>query len=302
MQIQKCSYGGWNNCLELINDKVRLVITLDVGPRVIFYGFVDGQNLFKNFDEQMGQSGGKEWRNYGGHRLWHAPEVMPRTYFPDNTPVNYKCEGNKVILDCPPETTNNLKKIIEIELDESGSEVKLSHKIFNTGCWDIEFSTWCLTVMAPEGRAIIPQEPFVPHGSSGSDPFSPARPLVLWQYTKMDDPRFIWGAKYIQLKEDSKFDSKQKIGILNKPGWAAYALKGDLFIKKQDYDADAQYPDYNCNAEYFTMPGFLEIETLSPLKRVAPGEYLENCETWSLFKVDVSEDEADIDAKVLPLI
>lgn len=75
-----------------------------------------------------------------------------------------------------------------------------------------------------------------------------------------------------------------------------------MFIKKQDYAAEAQYPDYNCNAEYFTMPGFLEMETLSPLKRVAPGEYLENCETWSLFKADVSEDEADIDAKVLPLI
>ncbi len=302
MQLQKCSYGAWENCLELSNDEVKLVITLDVGPRVIFYGFVDGQNLFKNFDEQIGQTGGDEWKSYGGHRLWHAPEVMPRTYFPDNETVSYEWDGRKLSLDCPPEPDNNLKKIIEIELDANSSEVKLSHKIFNIGLWDIELSAWCLTVMAPEGRAIIPQEPYVAHGSEANESFAPARPLVLWQFTKMSDPRFIWGDKYIQFKEDSKIDSKQEIGILNKQAWMAYSLNGDLFLKKQDYCENAEYPDYNCNAEFFTMPGFLEMETFSPLECIAPGEYVENCESWHLFKVDVSEDEADIDAKILPLI
>jgi hypothetical protein len=299
MEIVKCSYGGWDNCLEISNEQVKLLITLDVGPRVIFYGFIDGQNMFKNFDEQMGLTGGDEWRIYGGHRLWHAPEVEARTYSPDNEPVNYEREKNKIILDCPIEADNKIKKVIEIELDENSTQVKLSHKIYNMDAWDKEFSSWCLSVMAPEGRAIIPQEPYLAHGDGS---FGPARPLVLWPYTNMADPRFNWGEKYIQMKEDSNFDSKQKVGLLNKLGWAAYALKGDLFLKKYDYDADADYPDYNCNSEFFTMPGMLEMETLSPLKRVAPGEYLENNETWQLFKLDVSEDEADIDAKILPLI
>jgi len=299
MEIAKCSYGGWDNCLEISNEQVKLLITLDVGPRVIFYGFADGQNIFKNFDELMGLTGGDEWRIYGGHRLWHSPEVAPRTYSPDNEPVNYEREKNKIILNCPVEADNKLKKIIEVELDENSSEVKLSHKIFNMDLWDKEFSSWCLSVMAPEGRAIIPQEPYLGHGDGS---FGPARPLVLWPYTNMADPRFSWGEKYIQMREDSNFESKQKIGLLNKSGWAAYALKGDLFLKKHDYDADAEYPDYNCNSEFFTMPGMLEMETLSPLKRVAPGEYLENVEIWQLFKLDVSEDEDDIDAKILPLL
>ena len=63
MEIVKCSYGGWDNCLEISNEQVKLVITLDVGPRVIFYGFIDGQNMFKTFDEQMGQTGGDELEN-----------------------------------------------------------------------------------------------------------------------------------------------------------------------------------------------------------------------------------------------
>ena len=31
---------------------------------------------------EKGKTGGSEWHIYGGHRLWHAPEVMPRTYYP----------------------------------------------------------------------------------------------------------------------------------------------------------------------------------------------------------------------------
>jgi hypothetical protein len=302
MILNKCSYGGWDNCLELNNNKVKLIITLDVGPRVIFYGFTNGQNLLKNFDEEIGQTGGKEWKSYGGHRLWHAPEVMPRTYFPDNETVSYKWDGNKLTLDCPPEPENGLKKVITIELNADSTEVKLSHQISNIGSWDIELSAWCLTVMAPEGRAVIPQEPYVAHGSGENESFAPARPLVLWQFTKMTDPRFIWGDKYIQFKEDSSINSKQKFGILNKQGWMVYVLKGDLFLKKHDYSPEETYPDYNCNAEFFTMPGFLELESFSPLKRIAPGECVTNNETWQLFKVDVSENEADIDEKILPLV
>ena len=34
-----------------------------------------------------------EWKPWGGHRLWAAPEAMPRTYSPDNSPIDYKKQG-----------------------------------------------------------------------------------------------------------------------------------------------------------------------------------------------------------------
>ena len=36
---EKVSYGGWPNCVRLNNGKVELIITTDVGPRVIRFGF-----------------------------------------------------------------------------------------------------------------------------------------------------------------------------------------------------------------------------------------------------------------------
>ena len=50
-------------------------------------GFVGGQNLFKEFKDQLGKSGEKDWQPRGGHRLWIAPEDRVKTYAPDNGPV-----------------------------------------------------------------------------------------------------------------------------------------------------------------------------------------------------------------------
>ena len=38
----------------------------------------------------------------------------------------------------------------------------------------------------------------------------------------------------------------------------------------------------NCNNEVYTAGGFVEVETLSPLKMLEPGEAIEYEETWEL--------------------
>ncbi|MBU2563373.1 MAG: DUF4380 domain-containing protein, partial [Actinobacteria bacterium] len=94
MEIQeKYKFGGWKNCIRMTNGEVEIIITTDVGPRIVRFGFVGDQNLFREFKQQQGKTGGDKWLIYGGHRLWHAPEVKPRTYFPDNNPVNYNWNG-----------------------------------------------------------------------------------------------------------------------------------------------------------------------------------------------------------------
>src|SRR5262249_49134090 len=88
--IEKVEYKGWKNNLKLSNGEVELIITLDVGPRVIRYGYVGGANVLKEVDAQIGKSGEREWMIRGGHRLWHAPEEIKRTYELDNSPVKWE--------------------------------------------------------------------------------------------------------------------------------------------------------------------------------------------------------------------
>lgn len=72
------------------------------------------------------------------------------------------------------------------------------HRITNRALWDIELTTWAQIVMNLGGRAIVPHEPF----QSWEERLTPVRPLVLWAYTDMKDSRWIWGTKYVQLKQN----------------------------------------------------------------------------------------------------
>src|SRR5688500_11349363 len=106
--MEKIDYKGWPNCYRLSNGVVDLVITTDVGPRVIRFGFLGEDNEFKEYAEMSGKTGGDEWRIYGGHRLWHAPEAAPRTYFPDNAPVQIEEHAGFVRLIQSVETTTGI--------------------------------------------------------------------------------------------------------------------------------------------------------------------------------------------------
>ena len=126
--IERISYRGWDNAYKLANGEVELVVTADVGPRILFYGFHDGENLLHEVDADAGRIGGSEFRLYGGHRLWVSPEVE-RTYYPDNAPVTVSQHADAVRFTAQPEHLppgTNLQKELEIELAATGSEVRIT--------------------------------------------------------------------------------------------------------------------------------------------------------------------------------
>ncbi|MGM0366023.1 MAG: hypothetical protein ACQEP5_05750 [Actinomycetota bacterium] len=293
---EKYSYGGWNNCIRMANDEVELVATTDVGPRIVRFGFIGGQNLFREFKQEQGKTGGDEWRIYGGHRLWHGPEASPRCYFPDNRPVGYEIDGDTLTLTQGIETTTGMQKQIEITLS-GDNHVRLLHRIINHNLWDISFAPWSITVMNLKGRAIVPQEPY----QSWEERLTPVRPLVMWGYTNMSDPRWTWSKRYIQLRQDPGNSSRQKLGILNTLGWMAYCLGGQVFIKRYGYDPCAAYTDFGVNTEIYTDADILETETLGSYGPVCSGGCAEHTENWYLFKADVGNDDVSIDKNILPL-
>ena len=66
--VEKIDYKGWPNSYRMSNGEVELVITSDIGPRIICYGFNGGQNVFKEFADQIGKSGEPVWRSREGRR------------------------------------------------------------------------------------------------------------------------------------------------------------------------------------------------------------------------------------------
>ncbi|MBX2923835.1 MAG: hypothetical protein KF746_16645 [Chitinophagaceae bacterium] len=297
---EKIHYGGWPDCIRLYNKEVEMMVTTNVGPRIIHFGFTGDQNVLYVSPEDSGKTGGNDWRIYGGHRLWIAPEAIPLSYHPDNSPVDYVFHNGSLTVTAAKEGTSGIRKEIQITLSAVSNEVTVTHRLTNENSLDMQLSVWAISALAPGGCAIVPQEPY----GEGNDFLLPARPLALWQYTKMNDPRWVWGEKYILAKQDTTITGEQKIGVLNKQGWAAYHLGQNLLVKKFDYNARALYPDYGCNNEVYINGAFLEIETLGPLITLAPGETTAHIERWSLYKTEdmSTSTEQLIDSTILPLV
>lgn len=297
--LEKVNYKGWPNCYQLSNGQIDLIVTTDVGPRIIRFGFVDANNEFKEFEEMAGQTGGQTWRAYGGHRLWHAPEEMPRTYYPDNSPVALETHDGFVRLVQPSEPTTGIQKEIDLRLQPDSAQAIITHRLRNSNLWSVELAPWALSIMAPGGVAIIP----LPPRGSHAENLQPSNSLTLWAYTNMADPRWTWGHKYVLLRQDPEALLPQKIGARVSDGWAAYARDGHLFVKTFDYLPDARYPDFDSTVELFTDGQILEVETLGPLVDLAPGATVEHVERWFLFReVPAPEDEAGVEAHVLPKV
>ena len=280
-------YKNFGKCLEISNDIVKLLVTVDVGPRVINYSFIDGENvMFEDVDRIFSESGpdfekfgGGAWYIYGGHRLWTSPEGMPKSYYPDNAPVPYELIENGAIFRPEAQKWNQYKYEITITLDPDSSKVKLNHKVINCAAWAVELAPWTLTVLAPGGFEIIGQ-PTKDTGLLGN------RLLALWPYTKMTDERVTWGDRYIGLKMNPENTDKFKLGINSEHGYAMYFNHGDMFLKQYNPVENGNYPDGGMSFETFTNNIFLEMETLGELKKIEPGDFAEHEECWSLFKED----------------
>ncbi len=296
--IEKIPFQGWPNCYRVSNGVVEFVATTDVGPRIIRFGFVGGANLFFVREDFAGQTGGSEWKNYGGHRIWHAPEDKVRTYEPDNSPIAAVPIDNGLRLTMPPEPRSGIQKEIEITLDPATSEVRVLHRLRNVGPWPVELAPWAISVMAPGGFAIAPM-PTAFH----PDRLLPNRALTLWPYTDMRDDRWLWGTDYVLLRQKVvPGQERTKVGLNSNLGWAAYYLKPYLFIKRFTYVDGARYPDFNSSLEVFSNNRMLELETLAPLATLPPGGTVTHEERWELHRdLDLAFSEDEVRAKVEPL-
>lgn len=278
--ISKIEYQGLVDCVEISNADIRVVVSTTFGPRILSYRLNGGENVLGWHPHAEVNTDLGIWKPYGGHRLWIAPEDMPRSYTPDNDSVDVNVVDDlSAIFTQRAEPFSNTQKQISIKLDEVGSGVRIDHKITNLGEDLMEISAWALTIMAAGGEAIVPNEPFAPYSHND---LLPVRTMALWPYTDLADPRWKFRKDSIGLRVDESIRSPQKFGVLNKRGWAAYRWRGLMFVKRFEFIEGSIYPDMNSNVEVYTDGGFVELETLSPLTAVSPGGSVSHVERWEL--------------------
>lgn len=294
------SFKDYGKCLCIENGVIEAYVTIDIGPRIIRFGFVGGQNVLcsnrkafppmgdKTFTDYYGE--GKHWENLGGHRIWVSPESYPETYAPDLDPINYELTEYGAVFTPAPEKENGVAKTLEIKMDPDDANMQVTMRVENISDNDKTFSVWGLSVSEKGGTLIIPM-------NTNDTGLLPNRIISVWPYTDMSNDRIYWGSRYVTIRQDEKYEQPIKLGFDLNCGTVYYTKGEDIFRKSFDTNhADGTYPDGGCSFETYTNENMIEVESLSELKTVKSGETSELIESWSLYKmpceVDFRSDES----------
>ena len=274
------NYKSYGKCISFKTGNIKLLVTIDIGPRIIFYGKDDQNIMFEDIEDTTNKGGeffdknlkGEGiWHLYGGHRLWKSPEYMD-TYYPDNEKVTVEKNGDEVAFISNVETTTNLQKSMIIKMNDDGSIV-LTQKIENkSNVKTTPISAWGLTVLDKGAKATID----LPNEDTG---FLPNRNIVFWSYTNIKDERIDLNNDKLIIEQRNIVDPI-KVGLFTQRQ-INVNVKGQLFSLQIDKKVGT-YPDFSCNIECYTNNHIFEIETLSPLQELEPNECLIHKEYWAL--------------------
>lgn len=267
--------------LDIEHKDVCLSVTLDVGPRIISLSRKGSKDImFHDLQDEVHKEighiygGDKVWHLYGGHRIWVSPEDES-TYYPDNYPVTYVVKDNVITFTPKVWEVVNLQPVLELEFLSSGSII-VRMSITNIGVSDRKLALWGLSVLRNGGVLEVPL-------SKKNTGYLANRNLVIWHYTDIKDKRLEIHNDKIVLRGDAKAKGPLKVGTLVENLKTIFTLEDTVFTKEVEYEA-GEYPDMHCNMETYTSHLIHEVETLSPLKTLKPGDKISLIEKWTLSK------------------
>ena len=186
----------------------------------------------------------------GGHRLWHAPEHMPRTYMPDDHELSVTHLDGGVILDARTEPGTGIRKRMEIRLAPDRPCVTLSHTLTNDGLWAVELAPWAITQFRLGGTAILP----MPVGNTDAAGLLHNRQFSFWPYTRINDPRLKLDDRFVLFHADAL--PPFKLGYFNRAATLHKAMKNIESVSLLDKSQMAALlPDADVGFEYIAgMP------------------------------------------------
>lgn len=291
VKVTTCTFEPVGKCVAISNGDIEAIVSVEVGPRVISLRAFGGENImyvdknkeFFNEDPSIMENYGKKTYYFlGGHRLWTTPEVFPETYYPDDEPVAWEQTAQGAIF-TPNAFPYGLQHKTELRMADTGAQIEVIHTVTNVGAETKEFALWGITQMEKGGIGVTPQN------DRDCSPLA-NRLFVQWPYNDMNDARFHASMKYITLRQDVYGDGKFKYGINSEKGWGGYIRKGQMFVKHfaptpEQSIGSLPWPDYGCNFESYTDRNALEVESLTQVYTVKPGESREMTEKWSVIQL-----------------
>ena len=262
----------------LVAGPLELTYLDAAGPRIVGLRYKSSANLLASVPAISIPTPYGEYRYIGGHRLWYAPEAMPRSYVRDNDAVTVTELPDGILLQGKREVGTGIQKSIKIHLHSGRPRVILKHTLVNEGLWDVELAPWKITLFRLGSTAILPFQSEI----VDVDGVLPDHRMALWPYSKINDPRLRFDDDFIFVSAKPDLPLF-KVGVFNARGWIAHWNQGILFRKKFNVQTDWTHPDHGCNAEIYCDEHFMELESIAPLAKLAIGSSASHTENWEFY-------------------
>jgi hypothetical protein len=264
MRIERICHREWPEAYRCTSGPLELIVVTSMGPRILSLRLDAGENLL--YEDATGFKLGA-WVLCGGHRFTTAPE-SDASYTPDNQPCDVAFERDRLTIH--QRLGDGLRRGLEIAAGVDRTGFVLRHLFRNCGTESWNGAAWAITCVPPSGRVVAPMSGgpprfWTPPGGCYADASNPQ-----WQSAD--------GCFVVEPRGE-----KGKAGLRSEPGWLAWlGVDAAFLIRGPGWIPHATYPDDGCNVEVYTCANYLELETLSPLTTLLPGQELAHVETWQV--------------------
>lgn len=276
MKLQQVDVDGLG-AIEITQSGVRLVVVHSVGPRISWFGraintlFWDRKDIHRR----------GEWRLRGGHRLWTTrpdADESEETYEPDNDPCRVVRVDDGVAVTAPV-SRHQIEKTLTVRVRRT--QWTIEHRLRNVGTMLWTGGAWGLTCTQPRRgtRYRIP----LGGGNPGWDALTMVIPRR-WgggHTSSLTDPQVVMTEDAVEIRPRGA-EAKRMLGT---PTGTLEMIDPALgtFRKRAIRIPGATYP-LDTNVAFYLGPErfMVELETMSPLCRLAPGDVLTHVEHWTL--------------------
>jgi hypothetical protein len=276
--IREIEHAG-EGAIELVERGVRLIVVHSVGPRIAWFGRTGGDSVL--FWDHAGEHRRGDWRLRGGHRLWITRPLADETYETyeaDNAPCRVRRLAEGVRLTAPV-SAHGIEKSLAIRARRGAWTVE--HRVRNAGDMLWSGGAWALTCTVPRRDTVYR----IPLG--GGPPAWDVATIVIplrWGGThgsRLADPQIALTADAMEIR--ARGDEAKRMVLAPRGLIEMKDPARGVFRKTSPYRAGAAYPMGTNLAVYLGPRRFMvELESMSPLQTLAPGESLAHLETWTL--------------------
>jgi len=281
----------FDDAAEITNGVVRLAVAPSVG-RVVHFGYAGGENLLWISNDDIYRSPA-DYYNIGGDKLWVAPQPLWKSAFghDGNWPPDGVIDGGEwTLVEQTPDTLTiqspespHYGVVVRrtFHLPANKSQAVITNAILRLQANPHPVQIWSVTQIKVPDAAVLD----VAHDA-------PATPTAFITLTD-DTPGKVEGhlatlgdgrAVAWNLQEG---DAHAKLGSLGR--WVAGVYDGLIFRQSTSFDPNGAYPEAS-SVQVYRADVYTELELLSPLIQLAPGETLSNTVTWALVEMNKAFD------------